>query len=93
MTSRPPSSVDKHSVPSRALVDDDRLAPTPTDGKPAIGSQNSSYRKQRACRRVEAGPRLGNGKVFSKGRDFAAWLGLVPRQISTEDRTILGKRA
>jgi hypothetical protein len=24
-------------------------------------------------------------------RDFAAWLGLVPRQISTGDRTILGK--
>ena len=28
---------------------------------------------------------------FSKGRDFAAWLGLVPKQISTGDRTILGK--
>jgi hypothetical protein len=27
---------------------------------------------------------------FSKGRDFAAWLGLVPKQISTGDRTILG---
>jgi hypothetical protein len=26
-----------------------------------------------------------------RGRDFAAWLGLVPRQISTGDRTILGK--
>ena len=24
------------------------------------------------------------------GRDFAAWLGLVPRQMSTGDRTILG---
>ena len=29
--------------------------------------------------------------VFSKGRDFAAWLGLVPKQMSTGDRTILGK--
>ena len=29
--------------------------------------------------------------VFSKGRDFGAWLGLVPKQISTGDRTILGK--
>jgi hypothetical protein len=29
--------------------------------------------------------------VFTKGRDFAAWLGLVPKQISTGDRTILGK--
>ena len=26
-----------------------------------------------------------------QGRDFAAWLGLVPKQISTGDRTILGK--
>jgi transposase len=34
---------------------------------------------------------IGAGDVFSKGRDFAAWLGLVPRQISTGDRTILGK--
>ena len=34
---------------------------------------------------------IGNGEVFSKGRDFAAWLGLVPRQMSTGDRTILGK--
>lgn len=34
---------------------------------------------------------IGSGDVFSKGRDFAAWLGLVPRQISTGDRTILGK--
>jgi len=31
------------------------------------------------------------GDAFSKGRDFAAWLGLVPKQISTGDRTILGK--
>jgi transposase len=34
---------------------------------------------------------IGTEDVFSKGRDFAAWLGLVPRQISTGDRTILGK--
>jgi len=34
---------------------------------------------------------IGTGDGFSKGRDFAAWLGLVPRQISTGDRTILGK--
>jgi transposase len=34
---------------------------------------------------------IGAGEVFSKGRDFSAWLGLVPRQISTGDRTILGK--
>src|SRR5438067_7620505 len=34
---------------------------------------------------------IGTGDSFSKGRDFAAWLGLVPKQISTGDRTILGK--
>jgi transposase len=34
---------------------------------------------------------IGTGDGFSKGRDFAAWLGLVPSQFSTGDRTILGK--
>jgi len=34
---------------------------------------------------------IGRGDAFGKGRDFAAWLGLVPRQMSTGDRTILGK--
>src|SRR5246127_1660826 len=33
---------------------------------------------------------IGTGDGFSKARDFAAWLGLVPKQISTGDRTILG---
>src|SRR5215472_19277198 len=33
---------------------------------------------------------IGAGDTFSKGRDFGAWLGLVPKQISTGDRTILG---
>jgi transposase len=33
---------------------------------------------------------IGTGEVFCKGRDFGAWLGLVPKQISTGDRTILG---
>ena len=33
---------------------------------------------------------IGAGDAFSKGRDFAAWLGLVPKQTSTGDRTILG---
>jgi transposase len=33
---------------------------------------------------------IGSGDVFSKGRDFGAWLGLVPRQMSTGGRTVLG---
>ena len=34
---------------------------------------------------------VGSGAAFAKGRDFAAWLGLVPKQMSTGDRTILGR--
>ena len=34
---------------------------------------------------------IGDGGGFAKGRDFGAWLGLVPKQISTGDRDILGK--
>ena len=34
---------------------------------------------------------ISNGATFAKGRDFAAWLGLVPKQMSTGDRTILGR--
>jgi len=34
---------------------------------------------------------IGNGTGFKQGRDFGAWLGLVPKQESTGDRTILGK--
>src|SRR5205814_4603007 len=32
---------------------------------------------------------IGNGSTFRQGRDFAAWLGLVPRQHSTGDNTRL----
>src|SRR5262249_29260318 len=34
---------------------------------------------------------IGNGAGIKQGRDFGAWMGLVPRQESTGDRTILGK--
>ena len=34
---------------------------------------------------------IGNGSGFHQGRDFGAWLGLVPKQESTGDRTKLGK--
>src|SRR5207248_9455293 len=48
-----------------------------------------------ACRRLDAIPgigpvtataliaAIGNGAAFRKGREFAAWLGLVPREHST----------
>jgi transposase len=34
---------------------------------------------------------IGDGIALARGRDFAAWLGLVPKQMSTGDRTILGR--
>ncbi|MEM9360961.1 MAG: IS110 family transposase [Pseudomonadota bacterium] len=34
---------------------------------------------------------IGTGEAFDRGRDFAAWVGLVPRQYSTGGRTVLGR--
>ena len=34
---------------------------------------------------------IGDGDAFERGRDFGAWLGLVPRQYSTGGRSILGR--
>ncbi len=34
---------------------------------------------------------IGDGEAFDRGRDFGAWLGLVPRQYSTGGRTVLGR--
>ncbi len=34
---------------------------------------------------------VGDGAAFDRGRDFAAFLGLVPRQMSTGGETILGR--
>lgn len=55
-----------------------------------------------SCRQLMTVPGIGpliasamvaaiGGAAFAKGRDFAAWLGLVPKQMSTGDRTILGR--
>jgi transposase len=33
---------------------------------------------------------VGNGRMFRRGRDMAAWLGLVPRQFSTGGKACLG---
>jgi transposase len=34
---------------------------------------------------------IGTGEAFERGRDFGAWLGLIPRQHSTASRPISGK--
>ena len=36
---------------------------------------------------------IGQGDVFGKSRDFAAWLGPLPKQTSTGGRPILGRIA
>jgi transposase len=33
---------------------------------------------------------IGTGEAFDRGRDFGAWLGLVPRQYSTGGKALLG---
>lgn len=59
-------------------------------------------REDPACRRLMTVPGVGplvatamvaavaDGSAFGRGRDFAAWLGLVPRQMSTGGKTRLG---
>ena len=59
-------------------------------------------REHEACRRLQTipgvGPKVatalvaaaGDGQAFASGREFAAWLGLTPRQRSTGGRTVLG---
>lgn len=34
---------------------------------------------------------IGTGEAFDRGRDFAAWIGLVPRQHSTGGKPVLGR--
>jgi transposase len=66
------------------------------------GEIEALARQDQACERLMTVPgigpivssamvaAIGTGDAFAKGRDFGAWLGLVPKQISTGDRTILG---
>ena len=66
------------------------------------GEIEAVARQDAGCERLMSVPGIGpiissamvaaiGREMCSKGRDFAAWLGLVPEQISTGDRTILGK--
>lgn len=60
-------------------------------------------RDQENCRRLMSVPgvgpiistavvaAIGDGEAFERGRDFGAWLGLIPRQYSTGGRSILGR--
>jgi transposase len=63
----------------------------------------TTVRENEACRRLATIPgigpvtatavvaAIGNGAAFRKGREFAAWMGVVPRQLSTGGKpTLLG---
>ena len=75
---------------------DERIEPV-TDEIKTLAKNDDS------CRRVMTVPgigpiissamvaAIGSGAAFAKGRDFSAWIGLVPKQLSTGDRTILGR--
>ena len=39
----------------------------------------------------EIAVKVGNGAAFARGWDLSAWIGLVSKQMSTGDRTILGR--
>jgi transposase len=70
---------------------------------PLSGEITALVRQDTGCERLVSVPGVGpsisgaivaaiaTGEAFLQGRDFAAWLGLVSKQISTGDRTILGK--
>lgn len=65
------------------------------------GEIDHSADQDEACRRLQEIPgvgaltataliaAIGNGSAFRRGRDFSAWLGLVPRQASTGNRPLL----
>lgn len=60
-------------------------------------------KREANCQRLMSVPGIGpmistamvaaiwSGEAFDRGRDFGAWLGLVPRQYSTGGKTILGR--
>jgi transposase len=67
------------------------------------GEIDQLSRVEAKCRRLRSVPgigllistamvaAIGTGEAFDRGRDFAAWLGLVPRQHSSGGRSILGR--
>jgi transposase len=71
---------------------DERIAPV-TDEIETLAKSDDS------CRRVMTVPgigpiissamvaAIGSGAAFARGRDFSAWIGLFPKQMSTGDRS------
>ena len=67
-------------------LDEHRLSPEEIE-QLAHGTESWQFRSghwPNDCSAIVAA--IGNGASFAKGRDFAAWLGLVPKQMSTGNR-------
>jgi transposase len=76
---------------------------TTPGGTAVTGEIDELSQVEAKCRRLRSVPgigplistavvaAIGAGEAFERGRDFAAWLGLVPRQHSTGGRSILGR--
>ena len=90
-----------HGAPHRGLASDWRRLDERIAG--VSGEIEELAKRDAGCARLMSVPgvgpiissamvaAIGTGDDFSKGRDFAAWLGLVPKPISTGDRMILGR--
>ena len=76
---------DAYAIAEAVLRPSTRCVPVKTDDQLDL---QALHRVLIASAMVAA---IANGAAFAKGRDFAAWLGLVPKQMSTGDRTILGR--
>ncbi len=72
--------------------EDSANQPLPAEGSAGERGLRAAARDPRH-RRADGdgiGGAIGNGQAFEKGRDVAAWLGLVPREHSTGGKQRLG---
>jgi transposase len=100
------ASLDRHGLPAPALVALRLLAAQIDDARAKVDALEeeivAQHRREAASRRLASIPGIGpiiasaiaasvpDASVFKSGRQFAAWLGLVPRQNSTGGKERLG---
>jgi transposase len=102
VSSSPPEALSPRILRLIAELDEDWRRPDERIEAVSAEIENLSE-KDAACQRLMTVPgigpiissavvaAIGTGSGFKQGRDFAAWLGLVPKQESTGDRTKLGR--
>jgi len=100
------ASLDQQALPAPALVALRLLAAQIDDARAKVDALEdeivAQHRREAASRRLASIPGIGpiiasaiaasvpDASVFTSGRQFAAWLGLVPRQNSTGGKERLG---